>query len=193
MMDIQLITIQNKIVLRQLYDSMIYTASITRVPDMRVRSYQYMQKVYEMPECPVFCVPVGSNYAYFGFNTNNVAVLELEVPDGLVKLQNFSDWCGVIFYFKFPEEFKEISDVIAVSSIEDYADSVLKCKNYGSGDALQAVIPYIHVNWLTAYLADDEDVSAYLQYIETSNKIVSIKSFVDNTGKQLLSEMSYFK
>lgn len=163
----RLITVQHRTVLEQLLNNKRYIADINRVPENRVKPYQYMQKFYNWEHCPVFCCLIGTRYSSgFGFNLDNAVILELEVPENIVKLQYFYDWSDVIYFMEFPKEFPEVFDTKLNPTIENFADRVLRCENQGSYDIFQATIPYINPDWLVRYLFTEKYIQVYLNQIE---------------------------
>lgn len=178
--NIRLISIQHKSVLEKLLNDERYIADWTRVATNQIEPNQYMRNFYGWDYCPVFGCPVGTGYASFGFKTNNAVVLELEVPEDIVKLQYFYDWTDVIYFMEFPDEFQEVFDTNIVPTIESFADRVLRFENQGSYNVFQATIPYIDPDWLVRYLNNKKDVQAYLNQVEEERIIISLDEFKRN-------------
>ncbi len=176
----QLITFQHESVLKQLLDNKRYTADYSRVSSNLIKPYQYMQKYYKWKDCPIFCCPVGTyNSGGFGYKTKNAVVLELNVPDYLVKLQYFYDWTDVAYFMEFPDQFEETFDTNIVPTIEDFANRVFMHEDQGSYDTHQATIPYIDPDWVDQYLTG-EDVKFYDEESYLKRKIFSLRLYKSN-------------
>lgn len=188
----RLITLQHFKVRDTLLNKQRYTADFSRVPENLVAPYKNMQKYFGWDACPIFTVPVSTtNYDWPTRVSNEKVLLELEVPDNIAKLQYYYDWCDVIFFTEFPEDFKDHFILKEIPSLEKFAELVYNNADLNSYNVHQAVIPYIEPEWLIGYL---EDIQPYLERLHTVNYIPSIMSYLSTvTVNDSMNTTSFFK
>ena len=146
MNNIKIITIQHKSVLDILKNNKTYYASFEHIDNTEnlIEPYKLMMEQYHYTHCPIFGAVLDRYCEFLGANvTNNPVILELCVPEDRVKLTSYYDWSDVIFFLKYPKEFKGKDDILT------YATDVIAGYNtYREDIAIQATIPYIKPEWL---------------------------------------------
>lgn len=144
-MNLKLLTIQHKDVLKQLLEGKIFYADIKRVPENRVTPYQDMMLAYHWDNCPIFAGVVGKRSEFYGARTNDSVMIELAVPEEEVKLQNYYNWSDIIYYL---EERWEWGGSV---TIEEFEQQVLTQTQFKKEEVIQATINRIEPMWLFKY------------------------------------------
>lgn len=146
MNNIKLVTIQHRSVLNTLKQGKTYYADFEHIDmkDKLITPYKLMMEHYHYTNCPIFCGVVGKYCEYLGANTtNDPVILELLVPQEEVNLTSYYDWSDVIFFLRYPSEYK------GKDSVLDFATDIIAGYNtYRKDIAIQATIPYIKPQWL---------------------------------------------
>lgn len=150
----KLITIQNIAIMEVLEHTGKYVADFNRVHSNLVAPYHRMSDFYGWNTCPVFCGIIDEYAEFYGASFENSIAFQLEVPDELVKIQNYYDWTDLVFFMEIPNEFHNSYSPEFYPTIDSFAEAVLNNKSAGPNRALQATIPYIKAEWITSILAD---------------------------------------
>lgn len=141
----KLITIQHASVLNLLKNNNTYYADFLRILDNKsnlVEPYRLIMSHYNYSSVPIFCNVLNRRAEFYGANTENAVIIELDVPDDLVKIQSYYDWVDVIYFMEFPNELDGMN-------IDKFAKDVLEGMNVDDDRrAIQATIPYIKPEWL---------------------------------------------
>lgn len=140
----KLVTVQNVEVVKQLRRGNTYYAELSRIEGESNLSnaYQVMMGHYGYSHAPVFGCVVGRRAEFYGANLDNSVLLELEIPDDVVRLQSYYDWSDVIYFLEFPYEWNgDDFDKFVANTLNGFGTADMKC-------TVQAVIPYILPEWL---------------------------------------------
>lgn len=183
----QLLSFQNKEVLKKLLAGETYYADIKRVSPNKVKPYEYMRSYYKWDHCPVFCMPCGSEGTRYGGAIDECVLLGLDVPKGDVRIQYFYDWSDVIYFMEFGDEFATTFDTNKFPTVNDFANLVMAGVDQGSYSIFQATIPCIKPEWLVGSLADEGQLKSILSDIET--KAVP---YLDTLGMHSVRETAFF-
>lgn len=119
---IRAITVQHKSVLNMLENNEVYRADINRVCDIRRAAYSLMMQTYGYQSCPIFLAPIGKRVELYGakFTKDHVAI-ELNVPIGDVRIQEYYEWADLIYFLEWPDEFAPS----IYQSVSDFGKDVL--------------------------------------------------------------------
>lgn len=140
----RLITIQHKTVLDSLNTTGVYKANINRVSPNLSKPYRFMMSEYGYNTCPIFLAIEGRYAEMFGAKTEHDCIaLELDIPDNLVKIQDYYDWADVIFYMEYPEEFSDDPN-----EVYEFAKETLHQTSFKLKRALQATVSELRKEWL---------------------------------------------
>lgn len=146
----KVITLQHKNVLKELEQNHYYIADIERVPDRRVDPYISMSQYYNWTTCPIFGCEIGKRAGIFNGVCQNGIALEMNTPDSLVKQQYYYDWCDIIYFMEYPNEFADVFDLHKIPNMKTLCRLVYDFNNLGSYNLVQISIPYIKYEWITA-------------------------------------------
>lgn len=161
----QIVTIQDRSVVKVLNYQNIHYARNTDLSELKV-PYKYMKDFYKWNHSPVFGCVVGRRAEFYGATIENSAILTLNVPDNVVKLQSYYDWIDVLFYMENPKKWTNTTD------FTEYTNDVLNGKfTDDPSKEIQATLPYILPEWLESYKILDSK---------------SIKQFIDNNSEKVL-------
>lgn len=103
-----------------------YKADFSRVSDNLVKPYQTMMEKYGFHYCPIFLCGPGFKAEFYGakFDENHIA-FEFEIPDALVRIQDYYNWTDLIYFTENPEEFHDSYDENKFPTLDNFADFVL--------------------------------------------------------------------
>lgn len=171
----KLITVQNKSVLDLLRSDKIYIADIrTKADSNLMEPYLKMMDHYKYLSCPIFACVIGRRAEFDGAKfQNDPIILELDVPDEIVKLQSYYDWTDVIYFTEWPDEWDEGGPLI---TFEQFTKDVFNGFNTNNDVPIQATLPFIKPEWF---------VNAYEippRFIKLHNR---------SGGRNVLTEDSY--
>lgn len=114
------ITVQNKNVLQQLLENSEYYLPDDRyfVGRNRKDAYEFMKKEYRYSNYPIFLSPVGFKVEMYGadFSDSSVAI-EFDIPDNMVHMQRYYDWCDFLYYSNSPKEFNDVFFVMMMFTL----------------------------------------------------------------------------
>lgn len=144
----KLITIQNSAILNDLKRTGKYIADFSRVSENLVKPYHRMSDYYGWNTCPVFCAPVNECVCFYGCKPDDGVAIQLEVPEGIVRLQYYYDWTDLIYFTEFPNEFADTFNLAIVPNIDAFAKQVLDFSYQGGYNIVQATLPYIESEWI---------------------------------------------
>ena len=148
----QLLTIQDKKVLNILLKNKIYTSDFYHSFDdpslddfCLMNAYQLVMQHYGYTAPPIFCCVVGRLANFKGIKSiDHPVLLELYVPDEVVKLHSFTNWIDIIY--QLSEEYVGPVD----SSFDNYVEDVLDGADVSNVNTqIQATIPHIKIDWLS--------------------------------------------
>ena len=174
----KLITIQNEAVLDILKNNEIYFAPKTKIENL-IAPYEYIKQNYNwfmINASPVFACIVGKPAEFDGAAINDSVILELDVPDDLVKQQIYYDWTDLIYFTEWPNDF--YCEYGEDANFDEYVKRVLSGEDISKrpNAAIQATIPYIDSKWLIGVY----DLRAEF-----------IKKYFSSAGNNILDESSY--
>lgn len=142
----KLITIQHVNVLKTLKKGNTYYANFERIRGRAsnlIEPYKAMMVHYNYSYVPIFCGVVNRYAEFYGATTENAIIIELNVPDNLVKTQSYYDWSDVIYFTEFPNE------AGSGFNLKKFTRDVLDGLNTEKDTtAIQAVIPYVKPEWV---------------------------------------------
>lgn len=151
-----LVTVQNKKVFDTLAHNAYYAPAVKS--DNLKSPYQMMCKHYKWDiTAPVFACVKGKYCNFFGCNTENAYILTLNVPDNIVKLQDYYNWVDIIYFTEFPNEWES-----SMSFTEFTAKTLDGLGTDDPRSTIQATIPYIRPEWLTSYKPFTENFNKYI-------------------------------
>lgn len=150
----QVITIQHRNVLAEINATGMYKADIGRVPDNRVQPYIDMCKYYGWEGCPIFGSEIGQRAILQDGKYIEGVALQLDIPDEFVRRQYYYDWCDLIYFTEFPDEFASTFDLSRIPDIETYKKLVFDFTDMGSYDIFQVAFPFIKREWVVAVSQD---------------------------------------
>lgn len=110
MKTIQIVTIQGSPVISVLNKKGVYYAEteryLTEQKSNLLGPYRYLMKEYGYKHWPIFACPVGYRAEYYGCNTTDAAMIQLEVPETEIKVQKYYEWVDLVFYMENPTEWQ---------------------------------------------------------------------------------------
>ena len=162
----KLVTVQHKKVLETLLNNNIYRNDfkyIIKSPfdnldvkeelkeKAKVEAYQILMRHYCFSSPPIFCCVVDrlADFTHTNISKNSV-LLELDVPDDLIKLHLLSTWDSILYNIYN----KSWTDILYNNVFRKALDGE---KTEREELNIQAVISYIHPDWLTGYYNVPED------------------------------------
>ena len=143
-MNIRLITVQSKEVADSLLKGNIHYAR-KREDYFLQPVYNKMCEAYGYENNPVFAGVVGRRCEFLGAPREESYIIEIDVPEELVKIQNYYDWSDMIYYTEEPKEWAMGSEY----PLKEFFKNTLEGKNtHKKSSVIQATIPYIDPNWV---------------------------------------------
>lgn len=122
----------------------VYQADINRISPNLARPYRFMMSEYDYNTCPIFLAIEGHYAEMYGAKTKpDCIALEFDIPDALVKKQDYYDWTDVIFFMEYPEEYSTNKN-----DVYEYARQVLHQNEFEQKRALQATVSELRQEWL---------------------------------------------
>lgn len=166
----KLITIQDINVFKQLKQNNVYYSDLSRLNNKSnlIKPYKIMMNHYGYLHVPIFCCVIGRYSEFFGAKIEDGIILELDVPKDIVKLQVYYNWSDIIYFTEYPNEWSG-SDInkFIIDTLNGYETDSDK-------HAIQAVIPYIHPEWLKgSYIISPKFLELY--YGSGGNNILDEK------------------
>lgn len=174
----RIITVQTTDVLSKILTDGVYHAH--HDPDKLnnlAKPYQYLMETYNYQHWPIFGCPVGYKCEYYGANTENTAMIELEIPDDEVRVQSYYNWVDVIYYMELPKDWineatypleKFFKDTLSVKNIDEIKDV------YG----IQATFQEIKKEWI-------------IDHKPLSDKFE--KMHIGSGGRDILKNLSFYE
>lgn len=143
------ITIQHKSVLNKVLAGS-YRAEYRPGTDL-VEPYRFMAHEYGWTSCPIFLAPVGYKVNLYGatFGKESVCML-FDIPEDVIKLQNYYTWTDFIFYVQMPDE---LSEVYKYPTVEDLGRAALTGV-LREKDCAQATVYELRKEWLLGATSD---------------------------------------
>ena len=137
------ITIQHRSVYAKVLDGS-YKAEYRPGTDL-IEPYRFMAHEYGWDSCPIFLAPVGYRVNLYGatFSKESVCML-FDIPDDIIKLQNYYTWTDFIFYIQMPDEFSKAYNYPTVEELGRVALSGV----LGEEGCAQVTVPELRKEWL---------------------------------------------
>lgn len=143
------ITIQHKSVYAKVLDGS-YKAEYRPGHDL-VEPYRFMANEYGWESCPIFLAPVGYMINLYGatFDKESLCML-FDIPDDVIKLQNYYTWTDFIFYIQMPQQLSEAYKYPSVEELGRVALSGIIAEE----DCVQGTVPELRKEWLIGATTD---------------------------------------
>ena len=159
----KLVTIQHKKVLDILMNNKIYTSELDYIfnkveidESSVMNAYQFLMQQYGFKKAPIFCNKIGIKSTFNGTKSSSKIILELNVPDNLIKIHSYNLWMHLLYAYCAYKVSNEFIDRMHDLFADDFVAKIPIATTF------QAVIPYIHPDWLvSAYKMPNDFISKF--------------------------------
>lgn len=173
----RVITIQRKeVVLELLIKGEYRVKDDAPISENHIKPYKFMMKQYNYRTRPIFMCKVGERCNFGGAKTDEVVLIELEIPDRFCKIQDYYSWSDFIYFTELYWEYEEFNGCKTVEDFGKYVLNKFKDKNITDHNLVyQVTTQLLRKSWIKAIRKIDENF---------------INKYVNNGGIEILQSIS---